>query len=416
MFQTATADVAPETLVAKQSRPLLSLVMIVKNEGKSLRTVLESVQPYIDCWTIVDTGSTDNTENIVRETLRNVPGRLLKDAFTGYASTRNRALLVDQQNNSSFQLMLSGDEHVHAPELRTALASVADDIDLFRVRVIIDNEGGNTSPRIFRTGSQWHYTSPLPEELHEFPTHPDKDAKVADLSQCVIYHNVSDADKRMDNIWEHHIPALRAYLLESPEDTYALTHCAAHLRALLGVGGFFSPGEQITYAMEAMSYARRRDALPYVSPDERRYVLYTYLACARYTGIYNNEELLARCKELQAQYKESPEIALLKLHIITQMIPVSPQLYEQIQETVAVCGENRGVMGEAPVDLTCEWKAHYIAATTCKRMAHKAPNELVTKDASDTWEERKNYHIKKGLESGGKWELFRRLLESEKSE
>ena len=40
-------------------RPLISLVMIVKNEAAILRETLERVRPIVDEWVIVDTGSTD---------------------------------------------------------------------------------------------------------------------------------------------------------------------------------------------------------------------------------------------------------------------------------------------------------------------------------------------------------------------
>jgi hypothetical protein len=39
----------------------LCLNMIVKNESKIISRLLESVVPYIDCYCICDTGSTDNT-------------------------------------------------------------------------------------------------------------------------------------------------------------------------------------------------------------------------------------------------------------------------------------------------------------------------------------------------------------------
>ena len=42
-------------------RPLLEFVMIVKNEAKSIVETIESVKPWVDRWTILDTGSTDNT-------------------------------------------------------------------------------------------------------------------------------------------------------------------------------------------------------------------------------------------------------------------------------------------------------------------------------------------------------------------
>jgi glycosyltransferase involved in cell wall biosynthesis len=43
--------------------------MIVKNEAKAIRRCLDSVLPHIHSWVIMDTGSTDGTQNIIREHL-----------------------------------------------------------------------------------------------------------------------------------------------------------------------------------------------------------------------------------------------------------------------------------------------------------------------------------------------------------
>lgn len=80
------------------SKNLLELVMIVKNSGEILRTCLQKNKAYIDHWTIVDTGSTDDTPNIIREELKDVPGTLHFVEFTNFAETRNKAFeLADKK-------------------------------------------------------------------------------------------------------------------------------------------------------------------------------------------------------------------------------------------------------------------------------------------------------------------------------
>lgn len=88
---------------------LLGLVMIVKNEERGIVQTLESVRPWIDSWTILDTGSTDRTKELIRETLKGVPGKLHEDEFKDFAKTRNYAFVL-HGNQTDFGLMLSGDD------------------------------------------------------------------------------------------------------------------------------------------------------------------------------------------------------------------------------------------------------------------------------------------------------------------
>lgn len=71
---------------------LLELVMIVKNSGEILRKCLRKNKEYIDYWTILDTGSTDNTPDIIRDELKDVPGKLHFSEFTNFADTRNKSI------------------------------------------------------------------------------------------------------------------------------------------------------------------------------------------------------------------------------------------------------------------------------------------------------------------------------------
>ena len=75
-----------------KNNKLLELVMIVKNAGNILRVCLQNNKKYIDYWTIVDTGSTDNTCNIIKEELKDVPGQLHYCDFIDFSQARNRSL------------------------------------------------------------------------------------------------------------------------------------------------------------------------------------------------------------------------------------------------------------------------------------------------------------------------------------
>ena len=47
--------------------PTICLNMIVKNESRVIKRCLESVKGFIDYWVIVDTGSEDGTQDMIKK-------------------------------------------------------------------------------------------------------------------------------------------------------------------------------------------------------------------------------------------------------------------------------------------------------------------------------------------------------------
>ena len=80
------------------NKNILELVMIVKNSGDILRECLKTNSKYIDRWTIVDTGSTDNTKEIIKEELKNVPGNLYDIEFKDFSQARNKSLELSSKS------------------------------------------------------------------------------------------------------------------------------------------------------------------------------------------------------------------------------------------------------------------------------------------------------------------------------
>ena len=74
------------------ARQSLCLNMIVKNEAAVIRRCLDSVLPIIDHWVIVDTGSTDGTQDIIRAHLKDLPGELHERPWRDFAYNRSEAL------------------------------------------------------------------------------------------------------------------------------------------------------------------------------------------------------------------------------------------------------------------------------------------------------------------------------------
>ena len=74
--------------------PKICLNMIVKNESKIILRLLETVTPLIDSYCICDTGSTDNTIEIIRNYCESnkIPGKIMEEPFRDFGYNRTFAL------------------------------------------------------------------------------------------------------------------------------------------------------------------------------------------------------------------------------------------------------------------------------------------------------------------------------------
>ena len=72
----------------------ICLNMIVKNESKIIIRLLKSVYSIIDCFCICDTGSTDNTIDLINDFFKNknIVGKVIKEPFQNFEHNRNVAL------------------------------------------------------------------------------------------------------------------------------------------------------------------------------------------------------------------------------------------------------------------------------------------------------------------------------------
>jgi glycosyltransferase involved in cell wall biosynthesis len=97
------------TLFAEDPKPLICLNMIVKNETPVIRRCLASVKPIIDYWVIVDTGSTDGTQEMIKEFMKDVPGDLHERPWKNFEHNRNEALDL-AKGKGDYILIIDADE------------------------------------------------------------------------------------------------------------------------------------------------------------------------------------------------------------------------------------------------------------------------------------------------------------------
>ena len=90
----------------------ICLNMIVKNESKIIERLMLSVLPLIDSYCICDTGSTDNTIELIETFFgkNNIPGRIVKEPFQDFGYNRTFALnACIGLPNADYLLLLDAD-------------------------------------------------------------------------------------------------------------------------------------------------------------------------------------------------------------------------------------------------------------------------------------------------------------------
>lgn len=138
----------------------MCLNMIVKNETKVIRRCLESVKPIIDYWVIVDTGSTDGTQGLVKEIMKDIPGELHERPWKNFAHNRMEALEL-ARSKADYLLFVDADDKLEI-EKGFKLANL--NLDAYFLWI---HYGGSTYSRIqvIKTALPWRWEGVVHEYL-----------------------------------------------------------------------------------------------------------------------------------------------------------------------------------------------------------------------------------------------------------
>ena len=81
-------------ILLKRPDPTICLNMIVKNESKIITRLFDSVSTIINSYCICDTGSTDDTVEIIENYFasKGIPGKIVKEPFKNFCHNRNVSL------------------------------------------------------------------------------------------------------------------------------------------------------------------------------------------------------------------------------------------------------------------------------------------------------------------------------------
>lgn len=220
-------------------KPLISLVMIVKNEAKSIRQTIASVKDQIDSYAIVDTGSTDGTVELAREALEGISGQIVNLPFVDYATTRNASLELAEKSGVVFALVLSGDETFVDPtrSLRTACEQFRDEggpsHDAYKIQMDMDRRRFD-SVRLARLSAGWRYVGlGIPGEgvIHEVLMKEGVPPPRIRIPNCYIHHAETDPARKRSRLYKD-LEILRNQIRRTPSDPRSWFYAARTLEQL----------------------------------------------------------------------------------------------------------------------------------------------------------------------------------------
>lgn len=171
---------------------LIHFCVMVKNGGSQFEEMLTANIPIIDRWTILDTGSTDSTIEIIHNTLIGTKhGTLHQEPFIDFKQSRNRCLDL-AGTDCKFIIMLD-DTYVINGNLREFLNIVrGDQLSTSFTLMIKSGDTQYGSNRIIKSASGLRYI----HRIHEVIT--DKD----NVNVVIPMHTSHINDKRFDYMEE----------------------------------------------------------------------------------------------------------------------------------------------------------------------------------------------------------------------
>jgi len=188
--------------------------MIVKNESKIITRMLKSVLPIIDFYCICDTGSTDNTVEVITDFFNEnkITGKITHEPFKDFGYNRTFSLQQCSDIAAEYLLLMDADmiletKNTNIAEFKKSLTLDAyclfqgtDDFYYKNIRVIKNN------PQI----AYWGVT-------HEYVKLP-QGSKEGNIEKSVLFINdVGDGGAKLDK-FERDIRLLKQGLEELPND------------------------------------------------------------------------------------------------------------------------------------------------------------------------------------------------------
>lgn len=243
------------TFLSADEKQTICLNMIVKDEKDVIERCLSSVERLVDYWVIVDTGSTDGTQEIIKQHMQSkgIPGELHERPWVNFGHNRNEALEL-AKSKGDYLLFIDADEYIlyqgdfHIPRL---------DQDFYHFPM---RHGGYTYGKVqlIKSSLDWKWYGVLHEYIDA------QDAKTSDTLSGLITVYTTEGNRSKDPQKYLKDAALLENALQSEPDNSRYVFCLAQS---YHNGGLFRP------ALE--NYRKRAEM-----GDGEQEVFWSLLQCA----------------------------------------------------------------------------------------------------------------------------------------
>lgn len=197
-------------LVLNDTNLTLCLNMIVKNESKIICRLFDSVVSIIDCYCICDTGSTDDTIEIITSYFasKNIPGKVVIEPFKNFCHNRNFALQACI-GMSDYVLLLDADMILEVKNFNKKVLNIASSFNILQ---------GNDSffyqnVRILKNNGEYTYNG----VTHEYIDSPSNNTTFNIEKDILFIRDVGDGGCKQ-NKFERDISLLLDGIEEDPNN------------------------------------------------------------------------------------------------------------------------------------------------------------------------------------------------------
>lgn len=211
----------------------IAVLLMVKNEHKRIMVTLESIRNIADSLVIYDTGSTDNTLDIIRKFTEDVkiPLRLKEGIFENFAISRNVALdFVDSFEDIDYILLMDVNDELRGSDFLRNYIENLDNDDL-KSAYLVQQEWYSVSTnkyfnvRFIKARKGWRYKG----VVHEYITNTDEreDSNIGRLPETILLYQdrTKDDDKSSKRFIRDEI-MLKEEHKKNPDDTRTVFYLA----------------------------------------------------------------------------------------------------------------------------------------------------------------------------------------------